>query len=155
MGGKPAKGRRPRPFEKPRLARAHEASGEDLSFPAAFAALLRSRKLSVPKGLSTAPPEAYASQPASFVEQLSNLSDAELKRFAEKVGGYTRRQSERAQAEWERSPLIVELRRRRLKEPPHPIRAVGVSVSLAKPLDEWSDAEIVHAAGEWSRLGRS
>lgn len=154
--GKPAKGRRAPPAsEKSTAPRAREAPGKDVPFPQAFAALLRTRKLSVPAGLSAAPPEAYASQPASFVDQLSNLSDAELKRFAEKVAGYMRRQSKRARAEWEGSPLIAELRRRRLKEPPHPVRAVGVSVSLAKPLAEWSDGEIVHAAGEWSRLGRA
>jgi hypothetical protein len=131
----------------------HDA--HERSFPAALAELLRSRKIAVPKGLPDAPAEAYASQPASFVEQLQRLPDAELKRFAEKVAGFTARQQERARAEWERSPLIAELRRRKLKEPPRPLRNAGVSVSLAKPLSEWSDAELVKAANEWSRLGRA
>jgi hypothetical protein len=101
------------------------------------------------------PPEAYASQPASFVEQLDRLSDEELRRFAERVAGYAQRQAERAAAEWERSPLIAELRRRKIKEPPRPVRAAGVSVSLKKPLSEWSDKELLNAATEWSRIGRS
>jgi hypothetical protein len=135
-------------------ARARPSRAET-GFQAAFAALLKARKLPVPKGLADAPPEAYASQPASFVEQLERLPDAELRRFAEQVAGYARRQEERAAAEWERSPLIAELRRRKLKEPPRPLRVVGVSVSLAKPIGDWSDKELLHAAGEWSRMGRS
>jgi hypothetical protein len=119
-----------------------------------LARLLRSRKLTVPKGLTDAPPEAYASQPASLVDQLERLPDAELKRFAEKVAGYAERQAERAGAEWERSPLIAELRRRKLKEPPPPMRPAGVSVSLAKPLAEWSDKDLLDAATRWSRIGR-
>jgi len=130
-------------------------SGAEPGFPAAFAALLRTRKLTVPKGLLEARPEAYASQPASFVEQLARAGDAELRRFAEQVAGYARRQEERAAAEWERSPLVAELRRRKLKEPPRPVRASGVSVSLAKPLTDWSDKELTAAATEWSRIGRS
>ena len=130
-------------------------SGAEGDFREAFAALLRSRKLTVPKGLSDAPPEAYASQPATFVEQLGRLSDTELGRFAEQVGGYAERQAARAAAEWDRSPLIAELRRRKLKEPPRPLRAAGVSASLAKPLAEWSDKEILDAATRWSRIGRS
>lgn len=130
------------------------SSGAD-DFRAAFAALLRDRKLSVPRGLADAPPEAYASQPASFVDQLGRLSDAELKRFAEQVGGYAERQAARAAAEWDRSPLIAELRRRKLKEPPRPVRAAGVSASLAKPLAEWTDKELLDAATRWSRIGRS
>lgn len=102
-----------------------------------------------------APPEAYASQDASFVEQLERLPDSELKRFAEKVAGFRARQQERARAEWERSPLIAELRRRKLEEPPRPVRAAGVSVSLTKPLAEWTNVELVRAAQEWSRLGRT
>jgi hypothetical protein len=125
----------------------------DGDFPTAFAELLRSRKLAVPKGLADAPPEAYASQPASFVQQLERLPDTELKRFAEKVGGYAQRQADRAAAEWDRSPLIAELRRRKLKEPPRPTRPAGVSASLAKPLAEWTDKELVDAATRWSRIG--
>jgi hypothetical protein len=128
---------------------------DDVTFPAALAALLRKRKLSVPKGLVDAPPVAYASQRASFVVQLERLPDGELKRFAEKVAGYAGRQEERARAEWERSPLIAELRKRKLKEPPQPVRVAGVSVSLTKPLAEWSDAELIRAATEWSRIGRT
>ena len=128
---------------------------EEAGFPEAFAALLRERKLAVPSGLADAPPEAYASQPASFVEQLGRLPDQELRRYAEQVGGYAERQAARAAAEWDRSPLIAELRRRKLKEPPRPLRAAGVSASLAKPLAEWSDKELLDAATRWSRIGRS
>lgn len=128
-------------------------SGEEGDFRSAFATLLKSRKLSVPRGLASAPPEAYASQPASLVEQLSKLSDTELKRFAEQVGGYAKRQQARAKAAWDASPLIAELRRRRLAEPAPPSRVVGASVSLSKPLAEWSDKEILRAATDWSRLG--
>ncbi len=130
------------------------SAGEEPSFPQAFAKLLRNRGLSVPKGLKDAPSEAYAGQPAAFVEQLSGLSDSELKRYAEQVGGYVRRQEQRAKREWDTSALIAELRKRKLKEPPPPARAVGVSVSLAKPLSDWSNAEILRAADEWSRMGR-
>ncbi len=123
------------------------------SFPVAFAALLRARKLPVPKGLTEVPPEAYASQPASFVAQLEQLPDAELRRFAAKIATHVERQAERAQREWDSSPLIAELRRRRLAEPPAPKRPTGVSVSLAKPLAKWSDKEILKAARDWSKLG--
>lgn len=125
------------------------------AFTDAFADLLRSRKLAVPNGLLDAPPEAYASQPASVVETFGRLPDSELTRFAEKVAGYAQRQADRAAAEWDRSPLIAELRRRKLKEPPRPSRAAGVSASLAKPLAEWTDKELLDAATHWSRIGRS
>jgi hypothetical protein len=125
----------------------------DGDFPAALAALLRSRKLAVPKGLEAAPPAAYANQPVSFVDQLAKHSDAELKLFAEKVAGYATRQSARAKAAWDSSPLIIELRRRKLKEPALPTRVVGVSVSLRTPLKEWTDAQILKAAKEWSKKG--
>lgn len=128
--------------------------GAKETFPQAFAALLRSRDISVPKGLRDAPPEAYAHQSADFVEQLSGLSDTELKRYADQVAGYVRRLEQRARREWDTSPLIAELRKRKLKEPPCPTRVVGASVSLAKPLSEWSNAEILRAADEWSRMGR-
>lgn len=124
------------------------------SFPEALAALLKSRKLKIPAGLVDAPEQAYASQPGSFVERLSDLGDNELKRYAEQVAGYAQRQAKRAGDAWDASPLIAELRRRGLKEPSPPIRVVGASVSLAKPLSEWSDREITRAADEWSRLGR-
>ena len=151
------KGKKPKPTPK-RSSNGRGASkkvpttgGDD--FRAAFASLLRSRKLTVPKGLLDAPPEAYASQPASFVDQLEQLPDAELKRFAEKVATHVRRQQARARAEWDTSPLIAELRRRRLDEPPCPLRPVGASVSLAKPLKEWTDKQLLKAARDWSKLG--
>jgi len=130
------------------------SAGEEPTFPQAFAKLLRNRGLSVPKGLRDAPSEAYAGQSAEFVEQLAGLSDTELKRYAEQVGGYVRRQEQRAKREWDASPLIAELRKRKLKEPSPPSRVVGASVSLAKPLSDWSNAEILRAADEWSRMGR-
>ena len=162
-GGKPKKpaGRRrdasktARSTSKRDSASSSKRDPDDVTFPEALALLLRARKIAVPKGLIDAPPEAYASQRASFVVQLERLPDSELRRFAEKVAGYARRQEERARVEWERSPLIAELRRRKLAEPPRPVRAAGVSVSLAKPLAEWSDAELIRAADEWSRIGRS
>jgi hypothetical protein len=147
---KPAPKAKPKP--KPSPPGSPKASDE--TFVQAFGKLLRSRKLAVPKGLADAPPEAYASQPASVVEDLSKLPDAELKRFAEQVGGYAKRQADRARSEWERSPLIGELRRRKLKEPSPPTRAAGVSVSLAKPLGKWSDKELLKAAEQWSKLSR-
>ena len=134
---------------------AKRAATDEPTFPQALAGLLRSRKVRVPAGLSDAPPQAYASQPSSYVERLSELGDAELRRYAEQIAGYAPRQAKRARAEWEASPLIAELRRRRLKEPDPPVRVVGASVSLAKPLGEWSDAEIVRAADEWSRMGQA
>ena len=121
----------------------------DGSFPEALAELLRSRKIGVPKGLEDAPPEAYVGQPVSVVEQLASRPDEELARFAEKVAGYAERQHARAKERWDTSPLIVELRRRKLKEPPMPPRVVSASVSLVKPLKEWSDAEITRAVKEW------
>ena len=127
----------------------------DADFPGALASLLRSRKIKVPAGLKDAPPQAYASQPPSFVEQLAQLPDGNLRAYAEKIATYAKRQAERARQAWEASPLIAELRRRGLKEPEVPARVVGASVSLAKPLSEWSDAEIRRAADEWSRMGRS
>ena len=123
----------------------------DGDFRAAFASLLRSRKIAVPKGLLEAPPEAYASQSASIVEQFARLSDGELKKYAQKVASYAQRQRERAKLAWESSPLILELRRRKLKEPALPQRAVGASVSLRKPIADWSDRELLRAADEWSR----
>ncbi len=154
MGAK----RKPAPKKKaagksgPKAA-ARPASGAE-SFLTAFAALLKSRKIAVPKGLADAPPEAYASQPASMVEQLAKLPDAELKRIATQVGGYAGRQADRAKREWERSPLVAELRRRKLKVPPPPTRVTGSSVSLVKPLAKWSDKELLRAAERWSKLGR-
>ncbi len=150
---KPAPQKKTKKTAKPAARRsAPKASAE--SFTEAFAKLLRSRKVAVPRGLTDAPEAAYASQDASVVADLSKLPDTELERFAKQVAGYAKRQSDRARAEWERSPLIGELRRRKLKEPPPPSRAAGVSVSLAKPLKEWSDKELLKAAEQWSKLGR-
>jgi hypothetical protein len=123
------------------------------AFPKAFAALLRERGLPVPRGLGTAPPEAYANVEAAFAEELARLPDDDLTRYAERVAGFAARQAARAKSEWESSPLIRELRRRRLTVPPPPARVVGASVSLAKPLTEWTNAELLAAAREWSKRG--
>ena len=149
---RPAKAKKPAGRGVP-AAKKSSSTGRDGDFRTAFAALLRSRKLSVPKGLLDAPPEAYASQPASVVDQLEGLGDADLRRYAEKVAGHVQRQADRARREWESSPLIAELRRRGLKEPTPPRRPAGVSVSLAKPMKEWSDKQILRAATDWSKLG--
>ena len=146
---------------KPRSGAPRKASGArstspkpDADFPRALATLLRSRKIRVPTGLKDAPPQAYASQPPSFVDQLAQLPDPDLRAYAEKIATYAKRQADRARQAWEASPLIAELRRRGLDEPEVPSRVVGASVSLAKPLKEWSDREIRRAADEWSRMGR-
>lgn len=89
-----------------------------------------------------------------MVDQLAGLGNDQLKRYAEKIAGYARLQEKRARQDWEASPLIAELRRRKLDEPPCPVRVVGASVSLTKPLVEWSDGEITRAADEWSRMGQ-
>jgi hypothetical protein len=123
------------------------------SFPRAFAALMRSRGLVVPRGLQTAPPDAYANAAISFVDELARLDDAELVKYAERVAGYAKRQAARAKSAWDSSPLIAELRRRKLTVPRPPDRVVGASVSLAKPLAEWSDRELLAAAREWSKRG--
>ena len=149
---KPVKNATARKSSAPRKAAANKKTGG--GFTEAFAELLRSRSLDVPEGLVDAPPDAYASQPVSFIEHLSRYPDGDLVRFAEQVAGYARRQAQRAEAEWEQSPLIGELRRRRLKEPPRPLKPSGVSVSLTKPLTEWSDADLLKAAQRWSKLGR-
>ena len=139
--------KKPKPKPKPKASARKAPSG---GFPEAFAKLLKAKKVPVPKGLLDAPPEAYASQPASFVAQLERLSAAELKRYAEQVGGYADRQRKRVLAEWERHPLIAELRRRGLKEPAPPKRR-GFSVSLTKPFSKWTDKEILAAATAWSK----
>ena len=144
----PAK--KPKPTPKKPSTPAKKAPSGGKSFPAAFAALLKARKIPVPKGLLDAPPEAYASQPASFVESLERSSASELKRFAEQVAGYAERRRQRVLSEWDRHPLIGELRRRGLKEPAAPTHG-GFSVSLTKPFKEWSDKEILAAAAEWSK----
>lgn len=141
--------RRPPSTAKPRAARAAHGA----TFLARLAALLRSRGLKVPAGLTSAPPIAYASQPPEFVETLAALGDDELSAHAERVAGYARRLSERTTAAWETSPLIAEIRRRKLKEPKRPARVVGLAFSLKKPLSDWTDRDLIAAAKEWSRRG--
>lgn len=150
--GKPRRGA-PRKRSASRSPRPSPSRGAS-DFPGALASLLRSRKIRVPTGLSAAPPQAYASQPPSFVEHLAQLPDPDLRAYAEKIATYAKRQAERARQAWEASPLIAELRRRGLEEPEVPARVVGASVSLAKPLSEWSNREITNAAAEWSRMGQ-
>ncbi|MEX2394105.1 MAG: hypothetical protein WD826_06470 [Actinomycetota bacterium] len=154
MPGKP----KPKPKVKkgkPKAAKPKGQKGEAaLDFRVVFAELLKAKKIPVPKELLGAPPEAYASQPASFVEQLERLPKAELVRFAEKVGGYAKRQRERALQAWETSPLIAEIRRRKLKEPSPPLKPTGASVGLTKPLAEWTDKQLLSAAERWSKMGR-
>ena len=125
------------------------------TFATELAALLRSRKLKVPRGLADAPPEAYGHFEASRVEMFADVPDDSLVAQAEKVAGWSARQRERADTEWQRSPLIAEIRRRDLKAPPPPAKVVGVSVSLRKPLRNWSDAELLRAAKDWSDRGRA
>src|SRR5919108_799632 len=125
------------------------------SFPVALAELLRSRKIRVPTGLESAPRQAYASQPPSFIDHLADLGNDELQQYAAQIAGYARRQAKRAKDDWEASPLIAELRKRGLAEPPPPVRVVGASVPLTKPLAKWTDGELVRAANEWSRLGQA
>jgi hypothetical protein len=124
------------------------------SFPKAFAALMRERGLAVPRGLASAPPDAYGNAAAAAVESLARLPDAELTNYAERVAGYASRQAARAKAAWESSPLIAEIKRRKLAVPPTPSRVVGASVSLAKPLAEWSNRELLAAAREWAKRAR-
>lgn len=138
--------------QKPAKIPAARSAGR--TFPEALAALLRKRKLKVPPGLKTAPEEAYARQPASFVQQLAGLDDAALLAHAQRVAGYAARQQERAKKAWDTSPLVREIRRRGLKEPKQPRRVVGVSFPIkGRPFTEWKDAELVSAAKEWSKLG--
>ncbi|MGH2704248.1 MAG: hypothetical protein ACRDJ4_03900 [Actinomycetota bacterium] len=109
----------------------------------------------MPRGLSDAPPDAYAKQPASFTETLARLPDAELVAHAERVARYAARLAERARRSWDGSPLINELRRRGLNEPLPPERVVGLAFSLKTPLVEWTNKEILAVAREWSKRGRA
>jgi hypothetical protein len=145
---KPAAKATPKAKMKPK------AGARASTFPDALAKLLRKRKLKVPPGLTAAPPQAYANQPASVVEQLEGLDDGALSMQAERIAGYAKRQAERARAAWDNSPLIAELRRRKLTEPPRPTRVVGASASLKKPLAQWTDKELLAAATEWSTRAR-
>jgi hypothetical protein len=122
-------------------------------FIVALADLLRSRNIEIPPGLLEAPPEAYAGQTEAVVLMMARLKDADLVERAGKIAGWGRRQAERAERAWESSPLIGELRRRGLSEPPRPPRVVGASFSLKKPLAEWTDDEVQEAAAAWVRLG--
>jgi hypothetical protein len=133
-----------RPSNPPKERRAQAES-----FPHALADLLRSKKIPVPKGLLEATPQAYAGQPVSFIEQLGRRPAAELKAYAEKIATFAARQDARARSVWDSHPLIVELRRRKLKEPKMPARVIGVAVSMARPLKEWTDKEILRAVDEW------
>jgi len=128
-------------------------TGTGQSFPQALVKLLKDRKIKVPAGLAAAPPEAYAHQSAAYVQELARLDDESLAERAEHIAGYASRQSERAKAAWDQSPIIVELKRRKLKAPPRPKRVVGAAFSLKTPLREWSDEQLIEAATEWSRRG--
>jgi hypothetical protein len=119
----------------------------------ALADLLRSRNIEIPPGLLEAPPEAYAGQSEAVVQAMARLKDEDLAERAGKVAGWGQRQAERAERAWESSPLIVELRRRGLAEPPRPTRVVGASFSLKKPLADWTDDELEQAVAAWVRLG--
>lgn len=121
-------------------------------FIEALAGLLRSRNLDIPPGLLDAPPGAYAGQGEAAVLTMSRLKDADLAERAARVAGWERRQAERAEHAWETSPLIGEMRRRGLKEPPRPQKVVGAAFSLKKPLSEWTDAEVRDAVAAWVRL---
>lgn len=134
---------------------ARRAAARAPAFPEALAALLRSRKIRVPAGLTKAPPVAYANQPASFVDTLAKqLSDDGLRVHAERVAGYAKRHEERVRTSWDLSPLIAEIRRRKLREPPRPTRVVGAGLRITRPFSEWSNEELLAAAREWSRRGR-
>lgn len=133
---------------------ARRAAARAPAFPEALAALLRSRKIRVPAGLAKAPPVAYANQPVSFVETLAKLEDAQLSAHAERVAGYAKRHEARVRASWDLSPLIAEIRRRKLREPPRPTRVVGAGLRITRPFSEWSNEELLAAAREWSRRGR-
>ena len=101
-----------------------------------------------------APPEAYAAQPASVVDSIASLDDESLAERAEKIATFAARQSERAKQAWNSSPLIQEMRRRRLRLPRAPKRPVSAAFSLKKPLAEWTDTELLEVATEWSRRGQ-
>jgi hypothetical protein len=142
------------PSQKHRLKPAKEAPKPAASpFIDALADLLRSRNLEIPPGLLEAPPEAYAGQSEAVVQTMARFKDEDLVERAAKVAGWGQRQAERAEQAWESSPLIGELRRRGLAEPPRPTRVVGASFSLKKPLAEWTDDELEEAVTTWARLG--
>jgi hypothetical protein len=149
----------PSPKDPPRPAKPQPKRTKDQPKPAsapfidALADLLRSRNIEIPPGLLEAPPEAYAGQTEAVVQTMARLKDEDLAERAGKVAGWGQRQAERAERAWESSPLIGELRRRGLAEPPRPNRVVGASFSLKKPLAEWTDDELEEAVAAWARLG--
>lgn len=155
MSKKAAKSTKKTPARKAPARNTKRSSIKNHGFLDAFIALLDDRGLRIPKGLKEAPPEAYASQDAEVVQLLAKLSDQELTNQADRIAGYSERRLSRAKSAWNTSPLIVELRRRKLKEPPAPDRVIGAAISFKKPLHEWTDREVLEAAQEWSRRGRS
>ena len=122
------------------------------AFLSALAELLGSRGLDVPPGLLEAPAEAYAGHDESLVPTLARLRDGDLAERARKIAGWQARQAERAERAWETSPLIAEVRRRALAEPPRPERVVGAAFSVKKPLAEWTDEELQEAVAALLRL---
>ena len=120
-------------------------------FLQALIELLSSRGLDIPPGLAEAPPAAYAGQGAGTVQMMARLKDVDLLERAAKVAGWQGRQEERSVQAWESSPLIREIRRRGLQEPPRPARVASVAFSMKKPLAEWEDAELLGAAAEWAK----
>lgn len=148
----PASKKRPVGKKKP-AARKKLAGRTVAAFPAALAQLLRKRGLDVPEGLEKAAPVSYASQPRETVKLLESLTDKELEIQATRIATYEDRRVARALAQWDSSPIIAELRKRGLTEPPSPRRPIGASFSFGKPLPEWTDEEVLQAAREWSRRG--
>jgi hypothetical protein len=142
----------PTPKDPSRPAKPHPKAAPT-PFIDALADLLRSRNIEIPPGLLEAPPAAYAGQSEAVVQTMARLKDEDLAERAGKVAGWGQRQAERAERAWESSPLIGELRRRGLAEPPRPNRVVGASFSLKKPLAEWTDDELEEAVATWARLG--
>ncbi|GAC1369729.1 MAG: hypothetical protein NVSMB32_14430 [Actinomycetota bacterium] len=147
----------PEPHPAPALAAEPQAvpePGNDGQSPflEALATLMESRGLPLPEGLLEAPAQAYAGQGEGTVAMRSRLQDADRRERAGKVAGWQQRQVDRAEQAWESSPLIAEVRRRGLAEPPRPTRAVGAAFSLKKPLAKWSDAELASALAQWVEL---
>lgn len=127
---------------------------ESPTFLEALAALLKSRKLKLPTGLKSAPPAAYARQPAEFVAQLAKLDDKALSDRAEHIAGYAKKQQARAKAAWDTSPVIVEIKKRKLKGPERPASMPSGAIVVRKPLADWSNAELLSAAKQWAATAR-
>lgn len=83
----------PKPKPKPKAKSKPKPRESTRGFPAALAKLLRSRGLAVPRGLQSAPPEAYGNAAAAFADELARGSDRDLVVFAERVAGYATRQA--------------------------------------------------------------